>query len=79
MSDARDAAASLSYVEFHDLARALNLTLATSRKAQGKRNPSEMEPGTAEWHAVVEDFAADLVRYGCLLLLPMGSSANETD
>lgn len=43
MSDARDDAAGLSETGFHDLARALNFTLATIRKARGKRNPSELE------------------------------------
>jgi hypothetical protein len=69
VSEAQDGAASVPSFALHDLARALNLTLATIRKAQGKRNPSELEPGTSDWHAAIDDFANDLIRYGYLTQL----------
>jgi hypothetical protein len=52
---------------FHEEVRRLNLALAAIRKAQGKSNPIDMEPGTPEWHATVADFAADLLRHGDML------------
>jgi hypothetical protein len=63
MSDAPDRLPGAAGSLFHEEARGLNLALAAIRKAQGKRNPSDMEPGTPEWHAAVADFAADLLRY----------------
>jgi hypothetical protein len=61
-------------VHFHDMARTLNLTLAAIRNAQGKRNPGDFEPGTPEWHAVVEVFAAELLERGYMEQLSMATS-----
>jgi hypothetical protein len=43
-------------------ARAFALSIVAIRRAQGKRNPTDFPVGTPEWAAVVEDFAADILR-----------------
>jgi hypothetical protein len=43
-------------------ARALALSLVAIRRAQGKPNPADFAIGTPQWKAVVEDFAADILR-----------------
>lgn len=67
MNDASDFSPAPPGCLFHEEARRLNLALAAIRKAQGKRNPGDMEPGTPEWHAAVADFAADLLRHSDML------------
>ena len=61
MSDASDHLPARWESLFHEEARGLNLALGAIRKAQGKRNPGDMEPGTPEWQAALADFAADLL------------------
>jgi hypothetical protein len=51
----------------HEEVRGLTLALAAIRKTQGKTNPIDIEPGTPEWHAIVADFAAHLLRLSNLL------------
>jgi hypothetical protein len=43
-------------------ARALSLSVGAIRKAQGKKCPGDFPVGTIEWHAVVEDFANDVLK-----------------
>jgi hypothetical protein len=43
-------------------ARALSLSVGAIRKAQGKKCPGDFPVGTVEWHAVVEDFANDVLK-----------------
>jgi len=42
-------------------ARALSISVGAIRKAQGKLSPADLPVGTVEWHAVVEDFANDVL------------------
>jgi hypothetical protein len=46
----------------HLEARALALSVATIRKARGKRNPADYAVGSPDWEAEDEDFARDLLR-----------------
>ncbi|MFM0742166.1 hypothetical protein PQQ51_33500 [Paraburkholderia xenovorans] len=41
---------------------ALELTVRTMRRAQGKKNLEDVARGTPEWEAVAEDFLRDLRR-----------------
>ncbi|CAH2783541.1 MAG: hypothetical protein CBCREVIR_0866, partial [Candidatus Burkholderia crenata] len=43
-------------------ARALSLSVGAIRKAQGKKCPGDFPVGTIEWHAVVEEFADDVLK-----------------
>jgi len=43
-------------------ARALSISVGAIRKAQGKASPADFPVGTLEWHAVVEDFANDVLK-----------------
>ena len=43
-------------------ARALSISVGAIRKAQGKASPADFPVGTVEWHAVVEDFANDVLK-----------------
>jgi len=43
-------------------ARALSLSVGAIRKAQGKKCPGDFPVGTIEWHAVVEEFANDVLK-----------------
>ena len=43
-------------------ARAFALSIVAIRRARGKANPADFVVGTPEWKAVVEDFAADILR-----------------
>lgn len=43
-------------------ARALALSIAAIRKAQGKRNPADYAVGSPGWEAGDEEFARDLLR-----------------
>jgi hypothetical protein len=43
-------------------ARAFALSIAAIRTARGKLNPADFHVGTPEWKAVIEDFAADILR-----------------
>lgn len=43
-------------------ARALALSIAAIRKAQGKRNPVDYAVGSPDWETADEDFARDLLR-----------------
>jgi len=43
-------------------ARALALSVAAIRKAQGKRNPVDYAVGSPGWAASDEDFARDVLR-----------------
>lgn len=43
-------------------AAALGLSVATTRKAQGKPNPDDLEIGTAEHSAAEESFLRDVLR-----------------
>lgn len=44
------------------LARAMTLSVAAIRKAQGKRNPQDLPAHSPAWQAVHDDFARDLQR-----------------
>ena len=43
-------------------ARAFALSLVAIRRACGRPNPADFPVGTLEWAAVIEDFAADILR-----------------
>lgn len=43
-------------------ARALALSIAAIRKAQGKRNPVDYAVGSPDWEIADEDFARDVLR-----------------
>ena len=43
-------------------ARALALSIAAIRKAQGKRNPVDYAVGSPDWETADEDFARDILR-----------------
>ncbi|WP_438393323.1 hypothetical protein [Caballeronia sp. DA-9] len=43
-------------------ARALSISVGAIRKAQGKASPADFPVGTVEWHAIVEDFANDVLK-----------------
>jgi hypothetical protein len=43
-------------------ARALALSIAAIRKAQGKRNPVDFVVGSPDWERAGEDFARDVLR-----------------
>jgi hypothetical protein len=43
-------------------ARALSLAVGAIRKAQGKKSPGDFPVGSIEWHAVVEEFANDVLK-----------------
>ena len=43
-------------------ARALALSVAAIRKAQGKRNPVDYAVGSPDWETADEDFARDILR-----------------
>ena len=43
-------------------ARALALSIAAIRKAQGKRNPVDFAVGSPDWERAGEDFARDVLR-----------------
>jgi hypothetical protein len=43
-------------------ARALALSIAAIRKAQGKKNPVDYAVGSPDWERVDEDFARDILR-----------------
>ena len=43
-------------------ARALALSIAAIRKAQGKRNPVDFAVGSSDWERAGEDFARDVLR-----------------
>lgn len=43
-------------------ARALALSIAAIRKAQGKKNPADYAVGSPNWEAADEEFARDLLR-----------------
>lgn len=42
--------------------RALALSVAAIRKAQGKKNPADYAVGSPNWEAADEEFARDLLR-----------------
>lgn len=43
-------------------ARALALSVAAIRKAQGKRNPVDYAVGSPDWETADEEFARDVLR-----------------
>jgi hypothetical protein len=43
-------------------ARALALSIAAIRKAQGKRNPVDYAVGSPDWETADEEFARDILR-----------------
>ncbi|MEW6347021.1 MAG: hypothetical protein AB1704_40850 [Pseudomonadota bacterium] len=43
-------------------ARALALSIAAIRKAQGKKNPVDYAVGSPDWETADEDFARDVLR-----------------
>ncbi|MGF7129293.1 hypothetical protein P3T40_000760 [Paraburkholderia sp. EB58] len=43
-------------------ARALALSIAAIRKAQGKRNPVDYAVGSPDWETADQDFARDILR-----------------
>lgn len=45
-----------------DQARALEATVSTIRRAQGKLNPQDCEPGTPAFDRITREFLRDLVR-----------------
>ncbi|WP_199272482.1 hypothetical protein [Paraburkholderia acidisoli] len=43
-------------------ARALEASIRVIRRAQGKRNPQDLEAGSSAWLEAMEDFAHDVAR-----------------
>lgn len=49
--------------QLHQEARALSLSVAAIRKAQGKKSPADFPVDSPEWHRVCMDFANDVVTF----------------